>query len=137
MVLEESVEEFTQRFAAYATRGYAYPTPLGSPVLELACPVGVLHLFDRSPPPSPNGPVEVIVHGVLERYRYHEDRPGAWRLSGGRYRLRGRIVQPIEPWFYHLDVGIPIVLASEEPLEAGLPLEVVTAPPLMGFRLER
>ncbi len=137
MVREESPEAFALRFAEHAVAVELLPVPYGYPLLEALTPVGVLYPFDRGAPPAPTGPVELILHASLASFRYREAPAAVEPLAGGRYRMRGRVLRELEPGFYLLDCDLPMVLASEEPLESGMAVEVISEPPLMAFRLER
>jgi hypothetical protein len=113
------------------------PQPFGYPLLEAITPAGVLYPFDRGAPPAPTGRVELVLHATVEAFKYRQGPVGVHELPGGRYRLNGRVRSELEPGFYLLDCGLPLVLASDEPLEPGMEIEVTTEPPLMAFRMER
>lgn len=135
VVLEDSAESFWERFSAYAQEWPIAPEPLGSPILELLTPAGVLYAFDRGLTPTPRSPLRVLLHGVVEAVEDTEAN-GFSHLGGGRYELRGRVVRGLERGFYLFAVGNPevlFVLASSQPLPPG-PLAVRLAPPLMAFR---
>ncbi|ADR36291.1 hypothetical protein [Oceanithermus profundus] len=136
MAYEEGPEAFAERFAEYAVAVELLPQPFGYPLLEAVTPVGVLYPFDRGAPPSPSGPVELVLHAVVASFRYRKQPPGVQALAGGRHRLCGRVQREIAPGFYLLDCGLPLVLASDEPLETGMEIEVTAEPPLMAFRSE-
>lgn len=136
MAYEESPEVFAERFAEHAVGVELLPQPFGYPLLEAVTPAGVLYPFDRGAPPAPTGQVELVLHATVETFKYRQGTPGVRELPGGRYRLRGRVRRELEPGFYLMDCGVPLVLASEEPLEAGMDIEVTTEPPLMAFRKE-
>ncbi len=136
MAYEESPEYFAEHFADHAVNVELLPYPFGYPLLEAITPVGVLYPFDRCAPPAPTGQVELVLHASVESFRYRRHAPGIEELSGGRYRLKGRVQAELEPGFYLMDCGLPLVLASEKPLEEGMDIEVTTEPPLMAFRME-
>jgi hypothetical protein len=135
MILEDSAEGFWERFSAYAQEWPIAPEPLGSPILELLTPAGVLYAFDRGLTPIPHSPLRVLLHGVVEASEDTES-TGISHLGGGRYELRGQVLRGLERGFYLFAVGRPellFVLASSQPLPPG-PLAVRLAPPLMAFR---
>lgn len=136
MGFEEGPETFGERFAQFALAAELLPQPFGYPLLEVVTPVGVLYPFDRGAPPAPTGKVELILHATVASFRYRKQEPRIQPLAGGRYRLSGRIVREVEPHFYLLDCGVPLLLASEEPLETGMAAVIITEPPLMAFRPE-
>jgi len=137
MAFEDSPEVFAERFSDHAVGVELLPQPFGYPLLEAVTPVGVLYPFDRGAPPAPSGKVELVLHATVETFRYSNRPPGVREIAGGRYLLSGRVIRQLEPSFYLLDCGIPLVLASEEPLETAKQVEVTTEPPLMAFRRER
>ncbi len=136
MTYEESPEAFAERFGDHAVGVELLPQPLGYPLLEAVTPAGILYPFDRGAPPAPTGQVDLVLHATVETFRYRQGASAARPLSGGRYLLNGRVRSELEPGFYLLDCGVPLVLASEEPLESGMDIEVTTEPPLMAFRTE-
>ncbi|WP_293177435.1 hypothetical protein [Oceanithermus sp.] len=136
MVWEESPEEFWERFREHAVRVELLPQPWSRATLEAVTPAGVLYPFDRGAPPAPVGRVELLLHAVAASFRYRAEPPGLEPLGAGRCRIRGRTLRDLGQGYYLLDAGVPLVLASSDPLEVGLPVEVRTEPPLMAFRNE-
>jgi hypothetical protein len=135
VALEDSAEGFWERFSAHAQEWPIAPEPVGSPILELLTPAGILYAFDRGLTPAPRGPLRVLLHGVVEASE-HSESTGLSYLGGGRYELRGQVVRGLERGLYLFAVGRPevlFVLASSQPLPPGL-LAVRLAPPLMAFR---
>lgn len=67
MILENSIEEFIERFRKYAASGHLYPRLEGSPLLEFAAAGKVLYLLERTAPYAKlAGDVSVIVHPVIK-----------------------------------------------------------------------
>ncbi|GGJ41977.1 hypothetical protein [Deinococcus roseus] len=67
VVLENSIEEFIERFRTDATQGSLYPQPEGSVLLEFVAGGQVMYLFDRTGPYIARpGPARVIVHPLLK-----------------------------------------------------------------------
>ena len=132
MPLEESPEAFFEAFAAHRTRLYAMARPVGDPLLTLDTPHGPLAVFDRSLPLGRPGPVEVLLHAVVEA-----EEPGTGplitQLPGGRHRLGGRVTADLGGGFYRFEIGeLPVVLYSPRPLSGAR--AVRTAPVMMGYR---
>ncbi len=136
MTVEESPEEFSELFAEYATRVDLLPLPVGYPLLEALTPIGVVLAMDRCAPPAPTGQADVIFHAVCESFSVRGGDKLYRPLPRGASLLRGRVVKALSDVHYLFDVGVHFVLGSYEPLEAGLPLEIRAAAPLMAFRLE-
>ena len=67
MILENSIEEFIERFREYAAPGHLYPRLEGSPLLEFAAAGKVLYLLERTAPYAKlAGDVSVIVHPMIK-----------------------------------------------------------------------
>jgi hypothetical protein len=67
MILENSIEEFIERFREYAAPGHLYPRLEGSPLLEFSAAGRVLYLLERTSPYAMRaGDTRVIVHPVLK-----------------------------------------------------------------------
>lgn len=136
MVWEESPEAFWERFAEHAVGVELMPLPANAVVLEVVTPQGVLYPFDRGAPPPPSGRAEVVLHAVVSSFRHLTRRPGLQQEEGGRHLVWGRVLRDLGDGFYLVNAGLPLVLASAEPLEVGADLELRTEPPLMAFRDE-
>lgn len=72
MLLENSIEEFVERFREHAALGHLYPQTEGSVLLEFSCAGQVIYLFDRTGPYlRPFGDqVPVIVHPLLASWDF-------------------------------------------------------------------
>ena len=134
--LEDSPEQFVERFREALFEAELLPTPMGYPLLEIALPGGVLYAFDRGAPPTPRGKTPLLLHGVVLKAHLEEAEasPQAELLAGGRYRLRGRVVRSLDGGFLLFESVAPVVLYAPGRLEANRRYTVELAPPLMGFR---
>lgn len=146
--LENSEQEFTERFTPFAASGVLYPQREGSPLLEFAAGGRVLYLFDRNGPYArPAGPAQVIVHGVLERFAALPATDPAAQDAPREEKLQAVSVSAIEGCGAVLAVQgrsvivharLPLVLASLGGLTGvreGDWLTFRTLPPLHGFTL--
>lgn len=65
--LENSEQEFLERYAPYAVAGTLSPQVEGSPLMEFSAAGRVLYLFDRTGPYTASaGQARVVVHGLLD-----------------------------------------------------------------------
>lgn len=140
--LENSEQEFMDRYAAYAAEGQLYPQTEGSPLLEFSAGGRVLYLFDRTGPYCGKpGPARVLVHGILD--------PALTQVvAGGPEKLMPTSISALEGVGQVLEASrrvvavrarIPLVLATFDGLPDLRPgdwLAFGTLPPLHGFVLE-
>ena len=136
MIFEESPDVFWQRFSEYAITGEILPVPYGYPLLEVITTIGAVYAFDRGAPPAPTGFQEVLFAGAVKSFKNNNEPKGMQQIKGGYSILKGKVLRELEDETYLFDVGILIILNSEEPLQVGVSLEVVIEPPLMIFRKE-
>lgn len=141
MVLENSVEEFVTRYAAYATRGVLYPGVEGSPLLEFESGGVVLYLFDRSGPyTAAAGSSRMLLHGVAKTFEVlgADERPESLSATGiSAVEGVGRVVQASRNVCV-VQARVPLVLGSFVPLpslRAGDWVRFETEPPLHGFSM--
>lgn len=142
-VLEDSPESFWERFSQYAQIWPVSPEPLGSPVLEVLTPWGVLYVFDRSLTPFAGEKALLIIHGQVERWEVVSGIPAIEHLGGGRYRVQGRVEAVLDSRYFLLGLAeaqqegrLHLVLASSRLPELGAPIQAQLASPLMAFRAE-
>lgn len=142
-ILEDSPESFWERFSQYAQIWPVSPEPLGSPVLEVLTPWGVLYVFDRSLTPFSGEKALLIIHGQVERWEVASEASAIEHLGGGRYRVQGRVEAVLDSRYFLLDLAgaqqegrLHLVLASSRLPELGTPIQAHLASPLMAFRAE-
>jgi len=136
VAFEDSPEVFWQRYGEHAVAVEMLPVPYGYPLVETLTPQGAVYAFDRGAPPSPIGRLNVLFAAAVESFRYRRLPAGLQSYEGGRALLAGRVVRRLSDDAFLFDAGIPLVINSQDPLEVGATLEVITAPPLMIFREE-
>jgi hypothetical protein len=124
MILENSIEEFIERFREYAAPGHLYPRLEGSPLLEFSAAGRVLYLLERTAPYFRlAGDVSVIVHPVLKSIQLepvgseaipHQTLEEQLFVSGisGLHGV-GRIVE-LQKGFVVVQAKIPLVLGVLE-----------------------
>ncbi|KIQ55370.1 hypothetical protein [Meiothermus taiwanensis] len=141
--LEDSPESFWERFAQYAQTWPVSPEPLGSPVLEVLTPWGVLYLFDRGITPFFGGEASLLIHGQVVHWEAASEAPAIEHLGGGRYKVRGRVEALLDNRYFLLGLAgagqenrLHLVLAGSRLPELGTPIQAHLAPPLMAFRSE-
>ncbi|MFD2608443.1 hypothetical protein ACFSR9_03190 [Deinococcus taklimakanensis] len=140
--LENSEQEFTERYAPFAARGVLYPQREGSPLLEFVAGGRVLYLFDRNGPYArPPGAAQVVVHGVLADLSLEggADAEGEILtvLPGSRVEGRGEVLA-ISRRTLVVQARLPLVLSSFTALpevREGNWVRFCTLPPLHGFTL--
>ncbi|MBB6098713.1 hypothetical protein HNR42_002148 [Deinobacterium chartae] len=115
MVLENSVEEFVERFREYAAQGQLYPQPENAVLLEFAAGGRVLYLFDRTGPYTARpGEARVIVHGVLSELAPAEDLQESL-FSSGVSQLEGvGQITELQRGFLIVRCRLPLVLGVLE-----------------------
>ncbi|RDI94690.1 hypothetical protein DV704_10320 [Meiothermus sp. QL-1] len=140
--LEESPEEFWQRFGRFAQPLPVCPEPLGSPVLEVLTPLGPLYAFDRGLIPLWGGSPSLLLHGQVEHWEEGPSLRAFVRdLGGGRYALGGRVGALVERGFFLLELPaegkvVRVLLAADHPPAPDTWVTAWLRPPLMAFRPE-
>ncbi|GEM45821.1 hypothetical protein [Deinococcus cellulosilyticus] len=140
MVLENSIEEFIERFRSDAAQGILYPQPEGSVLLEFVAGGQVMYLFDRTGPYiAKPGPARVIVHPVLSTLTPTEQQEEVLAVSQiSALEGVGRVSRT-EKGFVIVQARIPLVcgmLDHEVPgIKTGDWVSFSTLPPTHGFYL--
>ena len=134
MVLEESPEEFFERFREAAFEAEFLPVPEGYPVLELPVGPHLLAVFDRGPIAERPRRGPLLLHGVAEEAVPETGTAALRPLKGGGLLARGRVAKAYGQGFYLFETLVPLLAHAPEPWEENAWLKVRFAPPLMGFR---
>ncbi len=140
VVLENSIEEFIERFRTDAASGNLYPQPEGSVLLEFVAAGQVVYLFDRTGPYTAKpGPARVIVHPVLKTFSPSEIQEESLVVTQiSALEGVGKITRT-EKGFLIVQAKMPLVcglLDHEQPdLKPGDWIRFETRPPTHGFYL--
>lgn len=94
--LEDSPEQFWERFSSGAQAFEAAPEPMGSPLLELITPFGPIFAFDRGLSPLQDSVPTVLLCGQAESIQNAENsNHQIENLGKGRYKITG-LTEPSE-----------------------------------------
>ena len=142
VVLENSIEEFIERFRTDAAQGILYPQPEGSVLLEFVAGGQVMYLFDRTGPYiAKPGPARVIVHPVISNLSHAEQQEEMLTVSQiSALEGVGKITRT-EKGFVIVQAKIPLVCGmldhELQGFKTGDWVSFSTLPPTHGFYLAK